>query len=1024
MKRSFVLRSLLGGLALLSVSSSAWSMTGSLAASPAWSPAGTSDSRSDSNLEPAGFSSGTHLGVGESLGFSPYWNWKTITTEHFRLSFPEELTEVAKRAALYCEQTHSVLSPVMRWTSPHRTQIVLTNNQDSANGLTSPIQRFGIVLYITPPDAFFSTDKYDDWLRLLIVHEYTHLLNMDATDSWVYNSLRFVFGDLILPNSTWPSWMLEGYAVYMETRYTKGGRGRSQYWDMLLRERVMSGKLDTPDSVTLDRVNGTYPWWPSGEVPYLYGYELINEAVRLAPQHESLLGEMSLASASRVPYFINGNLENLTSKDWYQVWDSWKERTQKRVHENLQKLGKVPFSKAQTIVKSDFQVMGSALSPDGQWLAYTEESTEQSAALWLMNRKTGVKRRLETKILGVGMSFTPDSKFVLFSSLRRKATYAVLSELAYARVSDGKVSWITSGWRARDPQLSPDGTHVVFTEVNGSSIGIAESPLKIVGGEPVLGPAHWLWNGSLLDRASNPIYIDQGKQVVFSLHENGKLQSDLVSVPVTHSQPIPKSEPIRTWISDGKSNRFPAYNSKKNELCYISDRTGIDNVFCLDHEKAQPKMVTHVATGIWLPVFDSNGTLHANLYGSSGWELATIETNEAGFNSFDLSIDARAAPQEPTAEESFAGTTPAAAQSFKTEDYSAFPSLWPRQWAPLFFAGSSGGTSIGGEVFGFDTADRHRYLLAGFYNSQNKHADWLAYYSNRSFGPNFNLYTQASHSFIEPTQRIVEQDWTVTASIDQPILFTESGLWPQIAISSERITDFSFLNGQSGRELLRDQLTELSVSMGYYQRENSRLSIAPESGRSIFLGTRGFNYLSNWVNWKLVGTYDEYFLLFDHWTLNPYLKYSHAAKFQNQALKANSIADGGERNPFSNLATNPLEQFRLLGYPRIRVYARDVGVVGGTLNFPVWRIFRGLGTDPIFLQQFSGYAFGQTIYLPKPILGSKRYLPAVGGGLRLDLNALINLPLQASINYEKGLDKDLAPSGETYFMMSLPGLPF
>ena len=44
-----------------------------------------------------------------------------------------------------------------------------------------------------------------------------HFLNMDNTRGF-YTFLRYMFGDLILPNTLWPTWMLEGLAVYEETR--------------------------------------------------------------------------------------------------------------------------------------------------------------------------------------------------------------------------------------------------------------------------------------------------------------------------------------------------------------------------------------------------------------------------------------------------------------------------------------------------------------------------------------------------------------------------------------------------------------------------------------------------------------------------------------------------------------------------------------------------------------------------------------------------------------------------------------
>ena len=82
---------------------------------------------------------------------------------------------------------------------------------------TAPPLRIGIVLIATPPDVYFSTSYTEDWIKLLVFHEYTHMLNIDATTEWM-EALRVLFGDVVRPNSLWPVWMLEGLAVYYETR--------------------------------------------------------------------------------------------------------------------------------------------------------------------------------------------------------------------------------------------------------------------------------------------------------------------------------------------------------------------------------------------------------------------------------------------------------------------------------------------------------------------------------------------------------------------------------------------------------------------------------------------------------------------------------------------------------------------------------------------------------------------------------------------------------------------------------------
>ncbi|MBI3535364.1 MAG: hypothetical protein HY072_07755, partial [Deltaproteobacteria bacterium] len=85
--------------------------------------------------------------LGDMFSLSPFWSWKTIETTHFRITFPKELSSQAQKSAQYFEEAHSILSPILKWEPRNKTQILIIDNSDMANGVTSPALRLGIVLY-------------------------------------------------------------------------------------------------------------------------------------------------------------------------------------------------------------------------------------------------------------------------------------------------------------------------------------------------------------------------------------------------------------------------------------------------------------------------------------------------------------------------------------------------------------------------------------------------------------------------------------------------------------------------------------------------------------------------------------------------------------------------------------------------------------------------------------------------------------------------------------------------------------
>ena len=140
------------------------------------------------------------------------------------------------------------------------------------------------------------------------------------------------------------------------------------------------------------------PFYPGGEAVYLYGYEMMNQIGKdqptdaSGPVAENALGEMSYRSSLRVPYFINGNLENITGHDWYWHWHQFVADTRARAKEELRVIRAQPVTVTKKLTHGAYQVVGSAFSPDGNWLAYTGETLDDLNSLYVRNLKTGRRK--------------------------------------------------------------------------------------------------------------------------------------------------------------------------------------------------------------------------------------------------------------------------------------------------------------------------------------------------------------------------------------------------------------------------------------------------------------------------------------------------------------------------------------------------------------------------------------------------------------------------------------------------------
>jgi hypothetical protein len=202
-----------------------------------------------------------------ALTQDPALHWRTLYTDHFEIHFHDGEKNLAYEVARISESVHKKLSKKFNWSPNSRTQVTLTDRFDFSNGSANPLPRNWMQLIVKAPDSFDSLGEYDNWLELLIIHEYTHVLHLDKADG-LPKSLRNVFGRFIplFPNLLQPPWLIEGIATYEETNGEYGvGRGQNSFYRMMMRMEVKNGIKP------LSQVNQPLVSWPMNTSRYLYG---------------------------------------------------------------------------------------------------------------------------------------------------------------------------------------------------------------------------------------------------------------------------------------------------------------------------------------------------------------------------------------------------------------------------------------------------------------------------------------------------------------------------------------------------------------------------------------------------------------------------------------------------------------------------------------------------------------------------------------------------------------------------------
>ena len=215
--------------------------------------------------------------------YNPSLKWKTLETDHFFIHYPLKLRKAAIKMGWIAEDVYQKIVPFMKWTPVEKTHVVLIDNTDLANGYTTFLPFNRIEIFLVPPPLESSLQDYDDWLYMVFAHEFTHVLHIDQHGG-LASIVREIFGRNLIaplylfpsfPVMFFPSWIHESIAVYNETRFTSGGRGRSTFSDMVIYTALLENNFPT-----LAQLITPPPQWPYGYIPYIFGEKFLSFLIK------------------------------------------------------------------------------------------------------------------------------------------------------------------------------------------------------------------------------------------------------------------------------------------------------------------------------------------------------------------------------------------------------------------------------------------------------------------------------------------------------------------------------------------------------------------------------------------------------------------------------------------------------------------------------------------------------------------------------------------------------------------------
>lgn len=909
----------------------------------------------------------------------PRLNWKTLETDHFLIHYDQSERQLANDVAVIAERTHDHLSKVFDWTPAEKTHLVLSDESDTPNGYVVPFPLLRSVLYISPPDEANTLEDFDDWMSLLIEHEYTHVLHLDKA-AGVPLGLRKIFGRnfLLLPNSLEPNWITEGIATWMETDTRAGiGRGQSSLYSMMIRAEVMHGLKP------VDQVNLPIGTWPMRTSWYLYGvyfFEFLEDVYGKDAAQRWVNGY----SRHLVPFMINTNAYSLFGKDLTQLWGEFQIWLKKKYEPQIRQLEKVKQNTGNRLTHSGYFTNQVLASRDGGawYIAHGAFATPHLSHI----DKHGKIQTLMRVNYGARINGNAAGELLL-TQLEVCEEYNFYYDLY--RVHDGHLQRLSHCGRYRSAAWQ-NAHAIIAVHRQGNS-----DQLVVLDRDGKQKRVLWQGDGEII----GPIKINPGTgELVASVFRPGNgWNIEIFDLDKLKWHALTRDPAI---------DLSPSFDSKGNIL-FSSDRDGVYNLYRYNPAARQLVQLTHVVSGAFTPSqFGDAMPLYYIGYGANGYDVYRTSSKPA-----TKQIALKKQPMHKS--------SPGHVRELKPErDYSPWQSLRPRWWMPMVIVDQEQAI-YGFETSGNDALGVQNYSLSYGYDTTNQ---WSIGQLKYNYANHVHLGINRYNSILNDTTgtlALVRKKTDAFGIYSIPItrLYRRQNLLLGLLSSTAK-------DGRRDVGLLplgrrRDNLA--GAAYIFDNAESSILGISRTNGRNLrFVGESddvfesdysGNVYTFNWREYIGLGKQDVLAWHFvQGWGTDKPDPFQLGG--ESSSLDFFSLLEPSGEPVFGR------REYNLRGYqkglPQLR--GRRMQIASLEWRFPLKLVERGLMAPPIGLLQWSGSLFTESGAAWDEGGSPDQYYSSVGMELNNDINIFYGINLRLRLGYAHGLDDKL---GEDRFYLSL-----
>ena len=509
------------------------------------------------------------------------FDFKIIQTEHFEVYYYPEERAAALDAARMVERAYARMSRILHHQFQTRKPLILYASatdfqQTNTTSGELPDATGGFTEFFKHRMVLPFTGSYADFEHVL-QHELVHAFQYD-----VYSRGRIGSGLQNLIQVNPPLWFAEGMAEYLSQGPINA------HTAMWMRDAALEGGLPSIMAMTVQ---------PNRYFPYTFGHALwsyIGEK-----WGDEVIGEILQSSLTSG---VEGAFRRALGMSFEDLSNEWIDALQTTYLPRL-----ANHYRARRVAEASLTDrrpggtlhVAPALSPDGREIAFFSELNTFSVNLYIADVESGrIKRELaksgystdfeSLRFINNAGAFSPDGKYFAIAVKNKDSDDLVIFNVrtgAEARRIKVDLAGLTT------PSWAPDASELVFT---GSVGGMTDLFLIKVDGTNL----RRLTNDRYADY--HPAWSPDGKKIAFATDRGPKTdfaQLRFGNMRIATYDVASGAIEVLPHMEQGK-NISPVWSPDGRTLAFVTDRTGISNIFLFDFSDQGIYQLTNVYTGV------------------------------------------------------------------------------------------------------------------------------------------------------------------------------------------------------------------------------------------------------------------------------------------------------------------------------------------------------------------------------------------------------------------------------------------